>query len=98
MKRLRKRVQAVSAVWWAIGAVMLDRIVTLPLWGYEANPLVAGMGQTTWMLVSAVLVLGLLVAWYPFNARSSRIGHVLVYGVTGLHLLVIMSNVTVVTL
>jgi hypothetical protein len=98
MKSLRNSVDAVSAVWWAIGAVILDRLVTLPLWGYEANPVVAEMGQTTWLLVSAVLVVGLLVAWYPFNARSSKIGHVLVYGVTGLHLLVVVSNLAVVTL
>lgn len=88
----------VPAVWWAIGAIITDRAVTLPLWAYEANPLVTGIGRGAWVGVSVVLILGLLVAWYPLNGRSSRLGHGVMYTVTGLHVLAVVSNVAAVAI
>lgn len=87
----------VEPVWYAVGAVLLDRAVTLPFWGYEANPLVAGMGKPLWLAITALLIGGLLVAWYPCNARQSRAGHVMVAGVVALHLFVVVANLGVVT-
>lgn len=87
----------VPAVWYAVGAVLLDRAVTLPFWHYEANPLVAGMGQGEWLAVTALLIGGLLVAWYPCNAREIRAAHWLAWAVTAVHLLVVALNLSVVT-
>lgn len=86
----------VPAVWWAIGAILLDRTITLPFWGFEANPIVAGMGQAAWIVTSAVLIVGLLVAWYPLNARRSRFGHSVAVTIALAHTVVAMLNLSVV--
>lgn len=84
-------------VWYAVGAVLLDRAVTLPFWHYEANPLVAGMGQGEWLGMTLMLIWGLLWTWYPGNARESRAGHLLAWGITAVHLAVVALNLGVVT-
>lgn len=92
-----RRLTAVPAVWWAIAAITLDRAITLPFWAYEANPLVAGLGQLQWLGLTAVLINGLLIAWYPLRARSVRLMHWLMGLLAVIHLAIAVSNVAVVT-
>lgn len=77
--------------------ILTDRLLTAAFWHLEANFLVNGMGLWQWLFLTAVLVLLLLFAWYPAMGVKNWLCRALVYGLIVFHLLVIGSNLLVVS-
>jgi hypothetical protein len=96
LKRVEPASQRVHAVWVAILAVALDRVVTLVYWPYEANSIVAGLGQQQWLIVTSGLMVLWAGCWYFFELHRLRIGYWIVGAVTVLHAVAVASNLLVV--
>ena len=84
-------------VWVAVGAILADRAVTLPYMHLESNPAVTAMGPVPWLVMTAVIVTSLIVAWQRWHLWQSRTGKALVGAITAMHALTAVTNALVIT-
>ena len=89
--------QGQGMVWVAVGAILADRVVTLPFMHLESNPAVTSMGPVPWLIMTAVLVTSLIVAWRRWDLHQVRTGKALVCAITVMHVLTAVTNALVIT-
>ncbi len=72
--------------------VAADRAITLPYWGLESNPIVNAVGPAPWLLLTASVILLANYLWYAGEVRRYRVARIATGIVSGLYLLVVITN------
>lgn len=61
-----------NRIWWVVVATVADRLITLPYFSHEGNPVTAALGPAAWIIVTiALLAVGVWV-WYECELWRSR--------------------------
>ena len=79
-----------------IVTVALDRIVTIPYWGYESNAIVQELGILNWIALSVSILAVYALVWYRMEMWDSSIVYFLNVLITSPHLLAVISNLAVI--
>lgn len=83
------------SVWALVAVTLLDRLVTVPHWHLEANPLTEALGPVAWLGFTGVALTVLLGVWYLTEAWRVPIAHWVVAGMTLFTGIIVTANVAV---
>lgn len=78
--------------------VAIDRLMTIPYFAHESNPLVSGIGLFPWLAFSLVLIGILTVFWQHISGWEYPEVRFTMYIVALLHTIVIVTQSTVLLL
>ena len=84
------------SIWAVVGLTFADRLITVPNFSYESNPIVAHLGAFNWIVLTVGLMALLLGVWYFFGMYRSKIAVSCVGLLSGLMAFVVATNVWVV--
>lgn len=82
-------------VWALVAVTLADRIVTVPNWSLEANPLTTALGPSVWLSFTVIALAGMVSIWYATEAYRVRVAHWVVGIMTLFTGVVVMANVAV---